>query len=1121
MIYYWRGAVGEAAFLEAHQETLKALVEGTYAKGDLEMLHGHRDVFSYRTSDRGRLLFTTIEREGQRYLLLLEHLPTHDYHKSRFLRPGILKRYLLSHEEGMAEAVLLFNPLDVVPPMLQGLTIDDKKPIALAYYHQTFIQLSDLQQEALCQPLPAVISGTAGSGKSCVGIALLSDAVNQHQALDNPEPRVFLYVAESPLLVRELEDAWRELPIAQDLDNITVRFMTEEALHLMHSNLDGLTAVGQANFHAWFLTHKARIDGFDLSEDVTYQEFRICSAYSLEDYSALGRQQSSLEKGPLREKLYQAYLAYQKHLLKTRAFHPAFHPIDVAERYHLIVVDESQDLSHLQLKNIAGLAINRQIACCMDSHQSLSDVQSKRPFLLQLLGGKDNAVSHVELPVTYRCPLKIAHAADVLIQAKYHLTGGIADKKETPTVMPHSNANMGHLFTLKKEELNSWAWLKQQAQGTHFAVVTSLEYIEEARTLFPKDRVFTPKDIKGLEYDTVVVFRPFSPSRFKEAYQQLQGETGDTPILHRAKADVGDNTFGPDFNQLITAFTRAKRTLVICEESTTRQAQFLLKPFQDIMGQALLQSAECEKDTTEADWEAEILRIASRGDMKRALGVYCRKFQCGDVGFNAFLARHQQQKTPSVPITATGDAPKVNATADRPSIVSEPLKKQSPEASPKKPAVLKITPSDAVKPLTRDEQQIVNLLNDFSEKRLLVWLKLVELPKCLTEINVSFGTPPLRRSLLNHLTNDAEKTSLFVTCLANNADLFQKAKLTQCAKPLKKGDNGPCLDEAKTKLINLVALKQAFRDRLAPAPFLQQNITLAHIAAQWGFVAVLTKLSELGIDMNKAAADGATPAYVAAKNGHVAVLAKLHELGADINITTINGATPAHIAAAKGYIAVLEKLHELGADMNQATTDGITLAHIAAAKGYVAMLEKLQELGADMNKSRANGETPAYLAAQAGQVAVLVKLNELGADMNKAKANGETPTHIAAQNGHLEAITYLFDILSHTEAFGIPLVSSKELLLMYCKHQDSKTRPEITRRMCLKIDERLTHGDATNSIVLLPIDIAEVMGHDKIVEMLRKHQPSPRVSSSFFNHLPQIPSAPMNAAKNDFATTRL
>ena len=134
MIYYWRGAVGEAAFLEAHQETLKALVEGTYAKGDLEMLHGHRDVFSYRTSDRGRLLFTTIEVEEARYLLLLEHLPTHDYHKSRFLRPDILKRYLLSHEEGMAQVALLFKPLDVVPPILQGLKIDDKKPIALAYY---------------------------------------------------------------------------------------------------------------------------------------------------------------------------------------------------------------------------------------------------------------------------------------------------------------------------------------------------------------------------------------------------------------------------------------------------------------------------------------------------------------------------------------------------------------------------------------------------------------------------------------------------------------------------------------------------------------------------------------------------------------------------------------------------------------------------------------------------------------------------------------------------------------------------------------------------------------------------------------------------------------------------
>ena len=167
-LYFCRGAIGDAAFLREHQEEINTLVNGDYTPADLEVLKGHRNIFSYRLNKTGRLLFTITEVDGARYLLLLEHLPTHNYNQSHFLRAGVLKHYLIKHEDAIKDAVLDFERATEIPEILKELPKDGDARIALDYYHDTFIQLSDEQNQALTLQLPAVISGGAGSGKSCL-----------------------------------------------------------------------------------------------------------------------------------------------------------------------------------------------------------------------------------------------------------------------------------------------------------------------------------------------------------------------------------------------------------------------------------------------------------------------------------------------------------------------------------------------------------------------------------------------------------------------------------------------------------------------------------------------------------------------------------------------------------------------------------------------------------------------------------------------------------------------------------------------------------------------------------------------------------------------------------------
>ena len=397
-ICFWRGAVGDTSFLETYQKSINKLLTGTFAPINLEKLTGH-DVYSYRVSVVARLLFTTINVGGQPYLLVLEFLPTHNYQNSRFLRSGVLQRYIDKNEAVLAKAIVSneFIPIERVPDWLSQIASipNDCEPIALDYFNQQFISLSDNQELALRMPLPAVIDGAAGSGKSCVSMLLLSEHIAAWQKKDAADKHSILYVSHSKPLVRAMETMWRESPLAEDIPPEMVRFKSYEELLAEHADWVGKMIMGdkdenKANFDAWYKgyvkqsqrvartqkTASKDTDIIEIDSETVYQEFRICSAYKEDEYCELGQRQSSLSLQEQKTWLYAAYKAYQEYLKHNKLIHPAFHSIELSNLFNFVVVDESQDFSHLQLKMLSKSAINGAIVYCIDSHQSLSDVQS-------------------------------------------------------------------------------------------------------------------------------------------------------------------------------------------------------------------------------------------------------------------------------------------------------------------------------------------------------------------------------------------------------------------------------------------------------------------------------------------------------------------------------------------------------------------------------------------------------------------------------------------------------------------------------------------------------------------------------------------------------------------------
>ncbi|NYZ60158.1 ankyrin repeat domain-containing protein [Candidatus Micrarchaeota archaeon] len=141
------------------------------------------------------------------------------------------------------------------------------------------------------------------------------------------------------------------------------------------------------------------------------------------------------------------------------------------------------------------------------------------------------------------------------------------------------------------------------------------------------------------------------------------------------------------------------------------------------------------------------------------------------------------------------------------------------------------------------------------------------------------------------------------------------------------------------------------------------------------------------------------------------------------------------IASIAGPKETMERLLEAGADVNAKNKDGETVLMFAAALGRQEVAEMLITAGADLNLCDKNGVAPLMRAAGANFIGMARLLISHGADANASDRFGETTIFRPAMLGFREIVEALI-------AAGA------------------------------KVDDKAIH-------------IAEMNGHDEIVEMLK------------------------------------
>ena len=586
----------------------QALERDDFRSADIKKLTNltHGKFYRAKLDYADRLLFCTIRYRGEVYALMLEVIKQHAYDKSRFLRGATIDDDKLAPIEAL-DAAQEATPVRYLHPERHRVHWLDK-----------VMSFDDAQQQVYQSAPPLIIVGSAGSGKTALTLEKMKHAQGE-----------VLYVTHSAYLAQAARDLYYANGFEREGQEVT--FLSYRELLETIRVPSGREATWR-DFLAWFGRMRQQLKGIDAHQ--AFEEIRgvlaadAAGVLRREQYLSLGTRQSIFAQED-RDGLYDLFEKYRTWLHDANLFDLNLVAQEwgklVQPRYDFVVVDEVQDLTVVQLALVLH-ALNKpgQFLLCGDSNQIVHPNFFSWSKVKSLFWHDPELAERQQLQVlrsNFRNGTQVTRVANTLLKIKHRRFGSI--DRESNFLVEAVNEEAGTVSLLADDEGARRALNAQTRRSTHFAVlVLRDEDKAAARSQFDTPLIFSVHEAKGLEYDSIVLFRFVSDNRgpFNEIAQGVSAaDLLIDDLAYRRAKDKSDKSleiYKFYVNALYVALTRAIRNVYLVESDTGHALLRLL----DIGHAGATEKIDAQASSLE-DWQKEARKLALQGKQEQAEAI--------------------------------------------------------------------------------------------------------------------------------------------------------------------------------------------------------------------------------------------------------------------------------------------------------------------------------------------------------------------------------------------------------------------------------------------------------------------------------------------------------------------
>jgi len=595
----------------AFKKVIAAVERDDLRSADMKKLGAGGKFYRAKLDYDARLLFRfgRSKGSGEVVAFALEIIEKHAYERSRFLRGATVDEAKL---DPIGEDALAVTPeeLTYVHPSRARFHFVGKP-----------ITFDDAQDALYRHPVPLVLVGAAGSGKT----AVLLEKLRVLGAAGD-----VAYVTQSAWLA----DAARSLYGARaggDDDEHARDFLSFRAF-LESIQVPRGRVVTARDFRELFDRHGRALKFTDAH--ACFEELRGVIAaepegpLSLEAYLALGPRQSlySSDQRPHIHALFQKYVTWlgEAGLYDTNLVAHAYAPL-VVPRYEAIVIDEVQDFTNAELSLLLR-ASKRAGAFVLsgDAHQIVhpnlfSWSKLKSLFFREEALAKDEIAF---LSASYRNARRVTEVANALLKVKWARFGSV-DRESNALTRPASDTP-GTVAGIVASP-SALAELSDKIRGSVRTAIVVLreEHKADASRALRTPLVFSVHEAKGLEYETVILYGMLGQE--PAAYRELCAGVAPEDLVRdeldyrrgKDKSDRSLEAYKFFANALYVALTRAVENVVVVETDPKKH------PLLDLLGISFVGDASqiAKRTSTAEEWQREARSLELQGKAEQAAAI--------------------------------------------------------------------------------------------------------------------------------------------------------------------------------------------------------------------------------------------------------------------------------------------------------------------------------------------------------------------------------------------------------------------------------------------------------------------------------------------------------------------